>query len=384
MRGAGLDMFENLQFAPPQCQFTETQWRQLDALIQLAGEQIRETFNADIAYIALLDRAANTINFPYNFGEDFTSFPFGEGLTSKIIESGQPLLINRDIAARRAELGATQVGTAAQSYLGVPIFVGGNALGVVSVQSTQHEGRFDENNQRLLATIAANVGVAIERAQLYKEMQRQKQYFESVVQTSPVAIALSDLDQRVASWNPAAEKLFGYSQAEAIGRDLDDLVANRAELQRQAREFTPKNYRGETFHAITQRTRKDGSLVDVELYGEIVHVSVGGIGLFHDTYRPLLFPTIEGPSFYCYRCDFGKEPASCAPECLASLEEIMRRNRSRVAALIIEPVVQAAGNVKDGSNQRVVAFDYGLPTANQVLGFTVAMKDVVGFDGAGS
>lgn len=74
-------------------------------------------------------------------------------------------------------------------------------------------------------------------------------------------------------------------------------------------------------------------------------VSVGGIGLFHDTYRPLLFPTIEGPSFHCYRCDFGQRPASCARECLASLEALMRRCHSRVAALIIEPIVQAAGGM---------------------------------------
>lgn len=74
-------------------------------------------------------------------------------------------------------------------------------------------------------------------------------------------------------------------------------------------------------------------------------VSVGGIDLFHDTYRPLLFPTREGPSFYCYRCGFGKKPASCSSECLASLEALIRRHRARIAALIIEPVVQAAGGM---------------------------------------
>jgi len=147
---------------------------ELDALIRLAGEQIRETFDADVAYIALLDRTANIINFPYCFGESLIAFPFGEGLTSKIIESGQPLLINRDMDARRAELGATRVGTQAKSYLGVPIFVGAQALGVVSVQSTHEEGRFNENDQRLLATIAANVGVAIERARLFDEAQKAR------------------------------------------------------------------------------------------------------------------------------------------------------------------------------------------------------------------
>lgn len=43
------------------------------------------------------------------------------------------------------------------------------------------------------------------------------------------------------------------------------------------------------------------------------------------------------------------------------------------------PLQQAAGNVKDNSNQRVVAFDYGLPTANQLAGFTLEIDDLAGF-----
>jgi hypothetical protein len=45
------------------------------------------------------------------------------------------------------------------------------------------------------------------------------------------------------------------------------------------------------------------------------------------------------------------------------------------------PVAEAAGNVRDSSNQRVVAFDYGLPTANQILGATLEVTDLAGFDG---
>ena len=41
--------------------------------------------------------------------------------------------------------------------------------------------------------------------------------------------------------------------------------------------------------------------------------------------------------------------------------------------------MQAEGNVKDNSNQRVVAFDYGLPTANQLAGFTLEIDDLAGF-----
>ena len=48
--------------------------------------------------------------------------------------------------------------------------------------------------------------------------------------------------------------------------------------------------------------------------------------------------------------------------------------------VVFLPVARAPGNVKDSSNQRVLAVDYGLPTANQVTGFTVEMTDLEGLD----
>jgi GAF domain-containing protein len=90
--------------------------------------------------------------------------PFGHGLTSRILVSRAPLLINTDLDARHAEMRLAPVGAKAQSYLGVPIIVGDSAIGVLSVQNTAQEARFDEHDVRLLSTVAANVGIAIQNA----------------------------------------------------------------------------------------------------------------------------------------------------------------------------------------------------------------------------
>jgi signal transduction histidine kinase/CheY-like chemotaxis protein len=140
-----------------------------DKLIQLVGDQLRELFHASIAYIALLDRATMMLNFPYTYGESAQPRPFGAGLTSQIIRSGQPLLINEDMEGHRARLGVEQLGRRSASYLGVPIPSGGEMVGVISVQSTDQEGRFTESDQRLLSTIASAVGVALHNAKLFEE-----------------------------------------------------------------------------------------------------------------------------------------------------------------------------------------------------------------------
>jgi len=143
-------------------------------LIRTVGDKMRETFRADIVYVALLDEAAGVIRFPYAYGEALGEQAAGEGLTGKIIETGQALLLNEAVDRKADEIGASQLGIAAASYLGVPIMVRGRAIGVISVQSTKEEGRFSASDQSLLATMAAGVGVAIRNAQLFAEAREAR------------------------------------------------------------------------------------------------------------------------------------------------------------------------------------------------------------------
>ena len=117
------------------------------------------------------------------------------------------------------------------------------------------------------------------------ELRRQKEYFESLVLNSPVAIAIMDLDEKVVSWNPAAEKLFGYSQAQAVGRSIDDLLAGTPQMHEEVLEYTRQTASDRRVDTVTRRSRKDGTLVDVELLAVPVSVGGGHVGtyaMYHD------------------------------------------------------------------------------------------------------
>jgi PAS domain S-box-containing protein len=118
-----------------------------------------------------------------------------------------------------------------------------------------------------------------------EELRQQKEYFEALVLNSPVAIAIMDLDEKVVSWNPAAERLFGYSQAQAVGRSIDDLVAGTPEMHAEVLEYTRHVSDDNRVDAVTRRSRKDGTLVDVELLAVPVTVGedqVGTYAMYHD------------------------------------------------------------------------------------------------------
>ncbi|MGH7511968.1 MAG: adenosylmethionine--8-amino-7-oxononanoate transaminase [Gemmatimonadales bacterium] len=74
-------------------------------------------------------------------------------------------------------------------------------------------------------------------------------------------------------------------------------------------------------------------------------VSLGGIDLFHQRYRPLLFPTIQAPSPYAYRPPPGHDATSYGEWCIAELERLVRANAERLAAVVLEPGVQAAAGM---------------------------------------
>jgi PAS domain S-box-containing protein len=112
------------------------------------------------------------------------------------------------------------------------------------------------------------------------EIQRQNLYYQALVQSSPVAVALLDPEGIVTSWNPTAERLFGYTAQEAVGRNIDDLVAASEEVRAEAEAYTRNGMRGELQHAITRRTRKDGTLIDVEMFGAPVTVAGEAAGLY--------------------------------------------------------------------------------------------------------
>jgi adenosylmethionine---8-amino-7-oxononanoate aminotransferase len=74
-------------------------------------------------------------------------------------------------------------------------------------------------------------------------------------------------------------------------------------------------------------------------------MSVSGLDLFHGRFRPLLFRTYAAEAPYCYRCPVGLTYPSCTMRCIESVEAILKRRHEEIAAMIIEPVVQAAGGM---------------------------------------
>jgi len=117
-----------------------------------------------------------------------------------------------------------------------------------------------------------------------KEILRQKIFYEALVQSSPLAIVTLDREHRIVAINPAFQEMFGYRQEEIMGQELDALVANPDRPQEAVR-ITEGVLKGSSVHEYGRRRRRDGSLIDVEIFGQPILINgnlSGVLGMYRD------------------------------------------------------------------------------------------------------
>jgi PAS domain S-box-containing protein len=118
-------------------------------------------------------------------------------------------------------------------------------------------------------SVAGTLGVSrdiTERKQAEEETQRERAFFDQLVETAPEGIAITDTQGNVMRVNAEFVRMFGYEVDEAVGQHIDDLVAPPAR-QEEASAMTASAGQGETNLRETVRRRKDGSLMNVSLIG---------------------------------------------------------------------------------------------------------------------
>ncbi|MCK5711753.1 MAG: GAF domain-containing protein, partial [Hyphomicrobiaceae bacterium] len=205
----------------------------------------------------------------------------GEGAMGTVARTHEPIIIPSyaEWLGRSTKYSDVTI----HSVMAAPLLIGRRLVGAIATVHSDPARVFGPEDMRLLNLFAPQAAIAIENARLYTEAQRQKQYFEELLQNSPVAIVTLDREYRIVSCNPNFERLFGYSSSEAVGQNLDELITTevtRSEAEQYTREALDR-----AVHGIGRRRRKDGTLVDVEVLGVPVMVDgerVGLMGLYHD------------------------------------------------------------------------------------------------------
>jgi len=140
-------------------------------------------------FIGLYDPAKDEVTFALDVTESeedrqIAVVPSSEGLTGYIVRNREAVLIGENVEERLAEMGVELLGQPFRSWLGVPLMVGEQVLGLLGVQNYTTSHAYDEHDRDLLTAIAGPAAIAIQNAHLFEETQRRVQELASLNQLS--------------------------------------------------------------------------------------------------------------------------------------------------------------------------------------------------------
>jgi GAF domain-containing protein len=186
-------------------------------------EQVRTVIGEYGFVIALYDQKTNSINIPYLYEDgkfsSIDTFPLGEGLTSLLIRSREPLMLVEDTERRAAAMGAKVAGKAAKSWLGVPMVARGEAIGAIIVQDLEHEHSFDNDDLRFLSAVANQISGTIHNVIIIEETRKTALQFETAAQISRDISSSLDLDELLKKGVDLIRSRFDFYHAAVFLKD---------------------------------------------------------------------------------------------------------------------------------------------------------------------
>ncbi|HEY0732765.1 MAG TPA: GAF domain-containing protein, partial [Chitinophagaceae bacterium] len=148
----------------------------IESIYELVGEKIREIFEAQIIDIATYDSSKELLEDRYAYEKGDRTL-IGSwtpaGFRKHVIDTGEVLLINDDLKRKSEEFNSKVLhGEQPLSALFVPLKVGKDVKGMISLQDLDKENAFSDSDVRLLTTVANSMTQALENARLFDETNR--------------------------------------------------------------------------------------------------------------------------------------------------------------------------------------------------------------------
>jgi GAF domain-containing protein len=198
----------------------------LDTLFTVLYDHVQQKMGALSFLVALYEADTNSIRIPFMIEDVITkervsieAFPLGEGLTSILIRTRQPLMIVENTLQRAMSLGAIVTGKPARSWLGAPLIVANNVIGAIVVQDTEHEHAFDESDLRFLTTLSAQVAGAINNIHLVEESRKRAIQLQTAAEIARDISGSLDIGELLAKATSLIRERFNFYHAAVFLND---------------------------------------------------------------------------------------------------------------------------------------------------------------------
>ncbi len=243
------------------------------ALPERVAEAALEHFGADEASVMVLTPDGNALRVAAVKGGDRETLvgeilPLGRGIAGHVAATGEPWL-SPGGADAVVEVRPAHPRTAIRSSLSMPMMTRGKLVGVLNVSCIAKAQNIPKGRVKAFEIFTSAAAAALEAARLHEEERSAQARYAEVLDTAPDGIISIDGDQTIRIFNRGAERIFGYSATEVLGKPLTTLLPPRvAGVHQQyvdafvaGADVSRTMAGGEPLAA----RRKDGSLIHLEL-----------------------------------------------------------------------------------------------------------------------
>jgi len=216
----------------------------LDETLRLVVELAREMLQATVGALTLSfdDGGVDEVQWApvdvaHQYQQAVGTLP---ELAAEVVRRGEPLYIGE----LREEVGSQGGVKPLRTYVGVPLRLRGEIIGTLGMYHSLPR-KFSPNEVELLASFGNQAAIAIDNARLFTRLQRkvdelsaaaarnadlytnlqvEKQRLDVIFRNSSDAIFMVDREGQIVAFNPAAEVLTGWPVSQAVGRGIDDVL----------------------------------------------------------------------------------------------------------------------------------------------------------------
>jgi PAS domain S-box-containing protein len=208
----------------------------VNQVLQEIYRGVARLIDAKNFYIGLYSPEKNEVSFPYNVTESvidqkITTLRADQGITGYILRTRKPLLIPNNVAEAMKEMGIKSVGEPAKCWLGVPLLLGEQIIGVMAAQSYTEPNAYNLHDRDLLLAVAGQAAISIQNARLFDNTQRSETELRALFTAMTDVIIVYDREGRyvrIAPTNPSRlirppDEMLGKKVAEILPASLHEL-----------------------------------------------------------------------------------------------------------------------------------------------------------------
>ncbi len=208
----------------------------LDRVLDEVYRGVSRLLDTTNFFIGLYDPEKNENAFAINVTESILDksivrLPADKGLSGYVVRTREQILITDGVEKWMQARGMTNVGEPAKSWMGLPLLLGDQVLGVMAVQDYHQFDAYDEHDLYIFSAIANQASIAIQNARLFEQIRASENRFRDVSTISGDYIWETDLEWKYTYVSERVKDIIGYTPEELLGKSdyqlYDPVAAER-------------------------------------------------------------------------------------------------------------------------------------------------------------